>query len=130
MGSARPPFSPEVPHADAHCTAGTGPGNLPRVLAPQLVPTPSNYPRTAVVLMCCLGLRLLDPSGGGDDTRGGRRPVGSGPGSLRPSSHTAPGCHGTSTAMRTSAPRPSASAYALSIGHTPSSPHRSAGCAG
>src|SRR4051794_4002631 len=41
MGAARPPFSPEVPHADAHCTAGTGPGNLPRVLAPQLVPTPS-----------------------------------------------------------------------------------------
>src|SRR3954469_16401341 len=41
MGSARPPFSPEVPHADAHCTAGTGLGNLPRVVAPQLVPTPS-----------------------------------------------------------------------------------------
>ena len=41
MGSARPPFSPEVPHADSHCTACTGLGNLPRVVAPQLVPTPS-----------------------------------------------------------------------------------------
>src|SRR5437879_168474 len=41
MGSARPPFSPEVPHADSHCTACTGLGNLPPVVAPQLVPTPS-----------------------------------------------------------------------------------------
>src|SRR3954463_15054304 len=41
MGAARPPSSPEVPHADSHFTACAGLGNLPPVVAPQLVPTTS-----------------------------------------------------------------------------------------
>src|SRR5512132_4428588 len=77
-----------------------------------------NYPRTAVMLMWEFGLRYPDAGVGAADTSTTRRPVGSGPGSWRPSSRNAPAARGTSTATRTSAPPPNDVACDPSIGRT------------
>src|SRR5262249_59719874 len=81
-----------------------------------------NYPKTVMKYFTDLVLCHSDPAGEGGDTRTGRRPTGSTPGSSRPSCRSAPGSPGTCTARPASARPPTAVACDLSGARCAASP--------